>query len=323
MKTITAILITLLVSVLILFGIIAARVIPGLAGPDPESGPVEEETETAVEEPPPSQEHEETEIDDQKQDPEEADPGSISGIEIYLDGFRGEGIFLGQAKYGLTSKEAYSVYGEHLSQSGFLLVSEDSGYDFEPGSVHYLYIYAYTPEYGWEHIRQKAAVGGESEYSKTIELHIDSPSHNSTVEKEDLENLRVSGWSADLSVQDSTGIERVEIYLNGPRGFGSFLGEADYGIERQDVANAYANANYTYSGYSLTFDAGGLEEGTENTIYVYSYSDKDTFTLATRDITIEGDSVKALLRSAAGQSAWMNSRRPDQGIQDLNMKLKG
>jgi len=38
-----------------------------------------------------------------------------------------------------------------------------------------------------------------------------------------------------------------------------------------------------------TFDAGSLEEGTENTIYVYSYSDNDTFTLATRDIAIEGE----------------------------------
>jgi Tol biopolymer transport system component len=289
MKTITAILITLLVSALILFGIIAARVIPGLAGRDPESSPGDEEIEAAAEEPPPVQESEGSEIDDQKQEQEEVGPGSITEIEIYLDGLRGEGVFLGQAKYGLTSKEAYSIYGEHLSQSGFLLVSEDSEYDFEPGSVHYLYIYAHTPEYGWEHIRQKATVEGEAEYSRTIELHIDSPSHNSTLEKEDLEELRISGWSADLSVQDSTGIDRVEIYLNGPKDFGRFLGEADYGIERQDVANAYANANYTYSGYSLTFDAGSLEEGTENTIYVYSYSDNDTFTLATRDIAIEGE----------------------------------
>jgi Tol biopolymer transport system component len=288
MKTVTAILITLLVCVVLLFGITAARVIsgPGGAGIDSDR---EQEGETEGGGPPPVQEQDEPETGDEEQQEEEIDPTRISEIEIYLDGFRGEGIFLGSAKYGLTSKEAYAAYGEHLSQSGFLLVSEDSGYDFEPGSVHYLYIYTYIPEYGWEYIRQKVTVDGQAEYSESIELHIDSPPHNAVIEKEDTESLRVSGWSADLSEQQSTGIERVEIYLNGPGNFGRFLGEADYGIERQDVANAYGNANYTYSGYKLSFDAGSLEEGTENTIYVYSYSKKDTFTLATRDITIEGE----------------------------------
>ena len=63
--------------------------------------------------------------------------------------------------------------------------------------------------------------------------------------------MRVSGWSADFDFTDTTGIDRIEIYLNGPRDFGEFLGEADYGIKRQDVADAFGNANYANSGYSL------------------------------------------------------------------------
>ena len=107
--------------------------------------------------------------------------------------------------------------------------------------------------------------------SQNIELHIEGPSHNAVIEEADKENLRISGWSADLSVHESTGIEKIEIYLNGPRDFGISPGEVDYGHERQDVANAYGNAN-TNSGYSLSFNASGLGSGIENTIYVYSYS---------------------------------------------------
>ncbi len=280
MKTVTTILILLLVSAVLLFGIIAGKSMLGSSGTNDE--PVEEE------EPPPLPEENGPGTEEEPVE-EEPDPDKISAIEIYLDGSRDEGIFLGEAKYGLTSKDAYAINGDRLSQSGFLLVSEDTGYDFEPGSVHYLYIYAFIPKYGWEYIRQKVPVTGDTDYSQNIELHIDGPSHNAVIKEEDKENLRISGWSADLSIQESTGIEKIEIYLNGPRDFGIYLGEVDYGRERQDVANAYGNANYTNSGYSLTFDASRLGPGTENIIYVYSYSKNDTYTLAMRDIVMEGE----------------------------------
>ncbi len=287
MKTITTILILLLVSAVLLFGIIAGRSILGPSSTDNE--PVDEEIQETLEEESPPKPEENGPGTEEEPVEEEPDPDKISAIEIYLDGSRDEGIFLGEAKYGLTSKDTYAIYGDRLSQSGFLLASENTGYDFEPGSIHYMYIYAFIPKYGWEYIRQRVPVSGDADYSQNIELHIDGPRHNAVIEEENKENLRISGWSADLSVQESTGIEKIEIYLNGPRDFGIFLGEANYGHERQDVANTYGNANYTNSGYSLTFDAGRLGPGTENTIYVYSYSKSGTFTMAMREIVMEGE----------------------------------
>ncbi len=288
MKTITIILILLLVSAVLLFGIIAGKSILSSSVTDNE--PIDEEVpEIVEEEPSPPLDEPAPGSEEEPVEEEQPDPDKISAIEIYLDGSRDKGIFLGEAKYGLTSKDTYAIYGENFSQSGFLLVSEDTGYAFEPGSIHYLYIYTLIPKYGWEYIRQKVPVSGDMDLSQNIELHIDGPSHNSVIEEADKENLRISGWSADLSVQESTGIEKIEIFMNGPRDFGISLGEVDYGREREDVANAYGNANYTNSGYSLTFDAGWLEPGTENTIYVYSYSTMGTYTLATRDIVMEGE----------------------------------
>lgn len=283
MKTITTILILLLVFALLPFAVIGARTVMGSSGSA--DGPSEEEVpETIEEELLPEPEEAVPEVKE-----EEPDPDKISAIEIYLGGPRDKGIFLGEAKHGLTSKDAYVIYGDRLAQSGFLLVSENTEYNFEPGSVHYMYIYAFIPKYGWEYIRQRVPVSGDSGYSQNIELHIDGPPHDGVIEKDEAESLRISGWSADLSAQEGTGIEKIEIYLNGPRDFGTFLGKADYGRKRQDVADAYGNANFTDSGYDLTFDAGSLGAGTENTIYIYSYSKSGTFTMAMRNIVMEGE----------------------------------
>jgi len=327
MKTVTTILIILLAASLLIFAFAVARMLAGspeTAGQPDAQGP-SGEAEPALEE-----EIEEPGIEEQPEE-EEQDPEVIAAIEIYLDGPREEGISLGEAKYGLTSREAYTIYGERLSQSGFLLVKQGPGLVFEPGSVHYLYIYTLIPEYGWEYTRQKVVVEGDAGLSPTIELHIDSPPHDTVLTAAESQAVQVSGWSADLSVGGSTGIERVEIYLNGPRDMGDFLGRAEYGIERQDVANALANGNYTNSGYKLIFNAADLGPGTENTIYVYSYSGSGTYTLAMRDILMEGEkgashaivSVEALLEEdSVNITGWAVSKKDaqDTGPRDTDIE---
>ncbi|GAH06769.1 unnamed protein product, partial [marine sediment metagenome] len=81
------------------------------------------------------------------------------------------------------------------------------------------------------------------------------------IKEDKKKELRISGWAADSNVTDSTGIDKVEIYLNGPKGFGKLLGEAKYGLERQDVADFFGNPNYLNSGYSFTYDASSFEPG--------------------------------------------------------------
>ncbi|MCJ7472430.1 MAG: hypothetical protein MUP02_06465, partial [Actinobacteria bacterium] len=292
--------ITLFLVAAFIFGTIAARVFFGfLAGGDETSV-----SDAQVEEEQPVDEEIIEEVPGQEE--EEIDPEKIAEIEIYLDGNRDDGIFLGKAKYGLTSKEAFMIYGEDFSQSGFLLVSNNSGYDFTPGSIHYLYIYSFIPKYGWEYIREKVVVSGDPGYSETIELHIDGPGHEAIIEESEKSSLRISGWSADLTASTGTGIDRIEIYLNGPKDFGKVLEEAEYGTERQDVADALGNANYTNSGYSLTFDAGSLEPGTENSIYVYSYSLSGAYSAVIRDIIMGGekddDQYNTILSLEAGLS---------------------
>jgi len=286
MKTLTTILIVIFLLAVSIFGLIAGRSLIGSrsGSEDQPGGSIEEEPDNTQMDPGDV----DTEIVTEPEEEEEIDKSSIQTVEIYLDGSKDDGIFLGEAKYGLTSKEAYNIYGEDFSESGYMFVINNDKYDFVPGSMHYLYIYTYIPEYGWEYTRERIVIEGESDQSQSIELHIDSVPHNTIIEKDNT-SVRVSGWSADLSVTDNTGIDRIEVYLNGPKGFGRSLGVADYGADRPDVANAFANANYTYSGYNLYFDASGLEAGSINTLYAYSFSNNGTYHYITRDFMMEGE----------------------------------
>jgi len=274
MRTVTIIIIILSVAAAIIFGFIIIRYATTKT-----SSPVE--TDTVIEEPEPETTEEEPQ--------EEPDPDKIAVIEVYLDGDRNSGIFLGEATYGMTSKEAFMIYGDKGADSGYILVWDNEEYTFEPGSIHYLYVYALIPKYGWNYTREKIVIPGETDFDENIKLYIDNPSHNEIIKEADKPNMWISGWSADLNFSDTTGIDKIEIYLNSPRGFGEFLGEAIYGTERQDVATAFGRASYTNSGYSINFDASKLEAGSENTLYVYSFSTSGTYYLAMRDIKMEGE----------------------------------
>lgn len=68
--------------------------------------------------------------------------------------------------------------------------------------------------------------------------------------------LWMEGWAADLSSIDGTGVVRIDVYLDG---FDIFLGEANYGITRADVADYYGNENIVNSGWQIIVDLTQFE----------------------------------------------------------------
>ncbi len=277
MKTITIILIILFLFVSCLFSFL---IIKKIFQKEPSQSEViiEEDEVTPPEELTPDEEEE-----------DKIPPEDITKIEIYLDGDKNNGIFLGEAVYGLSSKEAFLIYGDKAADSGYVLVWDNEEYTFEPGSTHYLYVYTYIPKYGWDYTRTKIQVPGEPGNAENIKMSVDSLRQNEVIKEDKKNKLRISGWAADFNVTDSTGIDKVEIYLNGPKGFGKLLGEAKYGLERQDVADAFGNPNYLNSGYSFTYDASSLEPGSLHSFYVYPLSSKGEYQLIKVNIIMEGD----------------------------------
>jgi TolB protein len=289
MRTITIILIVLFVCVSIFFGVLLIRNVLGREVPEAAVETItapETTVETAAVETVPAETAEE--VVEETYSPSDE---SIREIEVYLDGDRESGIFLGTAGYGLPSEDVAMIYGEDFANFGFYVKSENEEYVFDPGSLHVLNIYSLIPAYGWELTKVEVTVPGEPVMSETILMSVDSLGENEVIADDELEEVRISGWAADLAVSDSTGINQIEVYLDGPAGFGQKLGAAKYGLERTDVGNAYGNANYNNSGYSFTFDATGLEEGSHK-IYVYAFSNSGDYQYLTIDIIIDAPDTR-------------------------------
>ena len=212
------------------------------------------------------------------------DKENITAIEIYLDGDRDHGILLGEAEYPIKSPEAAAIFGDDFSAAGYRLVWENTDYAFEPGSVHYLYVYAYLPAHGWQFIRERVDIPGDPNFSEDLVLYIDGPREGERVSGP----FEIKGWAADMRRPDNPLISHIDIFLNGPRSFGLFLGNASLQMQRPDVAEVLGNENYLFTGYQFAFDAAALKPGSLNTFYVYAYSDTADYLLEKIELLAEG-----------------------------------
>jgi hypothetical protein len=85
-----------------------------------------------------------------------------------------------------------------------------------------------------------------------------------------LGNLRVymTGWAADPGNAQGTGVDRVEVYLDGPRDSGGmFLARAEYGQTRQDVSRGLGADRFARSGWRVEAD---VPPG-QRALYVYAH----------------------------------------------------
>jgi len=80
--------------------------------------------------------------------------------------------------------------------------------------------------------------------------------------------LEVRGWAADPNARNGTGVDSVEVYLDGERDAGGTrLGQATYGLQRPDVAANLGSQQFLLSGFALqTTVAPG-----PHTVYVYAH----------------------------------------------------
>jgi hypothetical protein len=80
--------------------------------------------------------------------------------------------------------------------------------------------------------------------------------------------MYMTGWAADPGSPRGTGVDVVEIYLDGPRGGGGmFLAQAEYGIARADVARSLGNDRFSRSGFRVEAD---IPPGV-HAVYVYAH----------------------------------------------------
>jgi len=216
-------------------------------------------------------------------------------IKFFLDGDMENGIYLGETLCSMESAEAFQLYGEDFKDTGFKFTCKnDDSLNLLAGSTHYIYIYFYGAKSGWDYIREEIDLSGEEVREKNIIIFIDEPKEKTITSSLQL----IRGWAVDLRNKENSGIKDIEIYLNGPRGYGKLLGSSQYSIPRQGVADFFENQNYLNSGYQFE-KLVKLEPGSIHTIFIYAISSKDDlFNYEVREIYLSGTKEEKAIISA-------------------------
>ncbi|MEA2016412.1 MAG: hypothetical protein U9O59_06905 [Actinomycetota bacterium] len=192
-------------------------------------------------------------------------------VRFFLDGDMENGIYLGETISNRESAEVSEKYGEDFLNTGFKFTIKNSdNLNLLPGSTHYIYIYFYSEKSGWDYVRKEINFPGEEAVEKKITIAIDKPEEKSITDSLQL----INGWAVDLRNKDNPGIKNIEIYLDGPKGYGKSIGDINYGIQRSDVANFLEDQDYLNSGYIFSKKIE-LETGSTHTLFTYAFSSTD------------------------------------------------
>jgi len=201
-------------------------------------------------------------------------PTTSSGVEsvhLYLDGEAGgTGKFLIAALVGaksptserpeLVRRDVDAALGRTGARAGWVA---DTDFGSVTPGAHTLYIYVET-KCGWVFSRAALTV------QPGPRIDITSPVSGASVTNGS--QLTISGTATDPA-GPGTGVDKVDVYIDGPAGTGTGIGRADY--------------NTTTGAYSLSWTTSGLATG-PHTIYVYANSVSTGWSFKTVTINVPG-----------------------------------
>jgi hypothetical protein len=95
-------------------------------------------------------------------------------------------------------------------------------------------------------------------------ISLDAPTGTEIITNGDM--MTIGGWAVDPG-NPATGIREVDIYLDGPPGTGTMIGQARYGLRRPDVASVTGHPEWGNSGFDLDWVPQSVSGG-PHTIYV-------------------------------------------------------
>lgn len=190
---------------------------------------------------------------------------NIEKIEFYLDGPQDSGIFLGETAVGIKREDIQNIYGQQYANSGFEYNIDLGDVQLEPG-LHTLFVYAITDEGDYDYAIKEITVKGDVP-DTDLNINLDSPQNLSILKPQELD---IQGWALDQEATDSTGIQSIYVYLDGPLDRGINLGDAAYGsIGRSDVAEVFG-PQFNNCGFSVSWDAAEYRSNEKHYLYIYA-----------------------------------------------------
>jgi hypothetical protein len=113
-----------------------------------------------------------------------------------------------------------------------------------------LYVYAHTPSKGWWY-KQAAFTLVGTDFAFDPRLDLEYPTPLATLHGGMPITARGTAIDRNASASQGTGVDRVEVYLDGDRKTGVFLGDATLG--KADPSVARFGPQFTNGGWELTF----------------------------------------------------------------------
>jgi hypothetical protein len=142
---------------------------------------------------------------------------------------------------------------------------------YGPGEV--LYVYAHTPSRGWWYQQAiiSVPIGG---FEPGPRVDVEQPTPLATVHSSSPFTIRGTAYDPAASPSQGTGVDRVSVYLNGDKGTGIYIGDAQLGVP--DRFSASAGPQFANAGFQLTFQSGSwLDTVIDNTtvpLTIYAHS---------------------------------------------------
>ena len=177
-------------------------------------------------------------------------PG-IDRVEVLVDGRS-----LGPANYGVARPDVADTFGAGFNGVGWTASVDLRG--VVPFGQHTLEARAHS-----------RSTGLESSFQRTIDFEAATAPHGTVDEPQDGATVRgvveARGWALDEAVQDGTGVDRVEVLIDGVAQDG-----VEYGYARPEIAAAYGE-RFTNSGWRISLDVTSVSSG-QHTLEVRAHS---------------------------------------------------
>jgi hypothetical protein len=120
---------------------------------------------------------------------------------------------------------AASLGNPYFAPSGFSANVPSSAF----GSGTILYVYAHTPDKGWWYL-QVLSSGPSAAFMGGPRLDVETPTALATVHSNAAYTIRGTAYDPRADPSKGTGVDRVQVYLNGDRKTGIYIGDATLGL---------------------------------------------------------------------------------------------
>ncbi len=211
-------------------------------------------------------------------------------VNVYLDGYGSEPgfTFIGHAEYGASRVDVAQRFNDvRFARSAFSLSWDAS----TAGAGTHTLVILYRTRCGWSSLTQSVEVDGP-----TTIVTIEEPPQGASI----VAPVRLQGWAADPRATIGSGVDKVELYLDGEvTTRGVPLGEITYGDLRTDVGAALggsdeaARGRFSRTGFSYTWNPAGVAPGTH---YLTFYATGPDGAVA-RSLAVEVTASSAVART--------------------------